>query len=80
MLEFCHNLVMTKSVATKGQKGDTNASVYQLDILMAGGELSDIDIYPEYNDDVDDPSPYDEDDLYAMLSSVDAMPDFYLSH
>ena len=87
VLEFCHNLVRSKSAATDGcDEDDYNhnpvpgvegSKVFQLDVLMAGGGVTDVDHDPE--DDVDN-APYDEDDLYDMLTSVDAMPDSHLSH
>ena len=60
--------------------GAEGSKVFQLDVLMAGGEVSDVDVEYEPEDDDDASSPYDEDDLYAMLTSVDAMPDLNLSH
>ena len=98
VLDFCHNLVRTRSDATGGCAEDDNANgddrdynlnhvpgakgsqVFQLDVLMAGGEVSDVDVDHEPEDVDDASSPYDEDDLYAMLTSVDAMPDLNLSH
>ena len=98
VLDFCHNLVRTRSDATGGCAKDDDANgddcdynlnhvpgvegsqVFQLDVLMAGGEVSDVYIDNEPGDDDDASSPYDEDDLYAMLTSVDVMPDLNLSH
>ena len=97
VLEFCHNLVRSKSSTTDGCDEDDEANgedcdynlnpfpgvegskVFQLDVLMAGGEISDVDVDYEPGDDIDD-VPYDEDDLYDMLTSVDAMPDVHHSH
>ena len=71
VLEFCHNLVRSKSAATDGYDEDDynhnpvpgveGSKVFQLDVLMAGGEVSDVYIDNEPEDDDDASSPYDED-------------------
>ena len=95
VLEYCHNLVRSRSVATDGCDEDDEingedcdynhnpvpgvegSKVFLLDVLMSGGEVPDVDVDHEPED---DDVPYDEDDFYAMLSSVDAMPDVHHSH